>query len=306
MWAPERILRVLRDRGDLWQAAPGLVGLRGATLALYSAIERAMHALAATESRDEWRVPAGIALETLERADYFTSFPQWLTLASHLREDEPALERVARSSNPSAAARTSVAPAEAALAPAVCYHVYSALAGTVVAVPRVVTAQSTCWRHEGRRVVPLERDAAFTMREIVCVGPAAAVDAFVVRGERRACDLAATLELDVTVSEATDPFFLPTARGRELLQRVKGLKRELRATLAPGRAMAAASFNHHETFFATAFDIRLSDGTPASSGCVAFCLERWTLAFLIAHGPEPASWPSVSEAAATCRERVVA
>ena len=32
-------------------------------------------------------------------------------------------------------------------------------------------------------------------------------------------------------------------------------------------------------------------GEPAASGCVAFGLERWLLAFLVAHGPDAAAWP---------------
>lgn len=295
MWAPETILRVLRERGELWQSAPGLVGLRGDALALLRRVERAIAALALDEAPDEWRLPPAIPLETLERADYFDSFPQWLTVAAHLRNDPAELERVARAASPSAAARDAVAPAGAALAPAVCYHVYAALAGTTVgAPPRLVTVQGDCWRHEGHRFVPLERGWAFTMREIVCIGTADDVRECVSRGLCRVSDFADALGLSGTIVQAADPFFAPTARGKALLQRAKGLKRELLLPLAPGHSLAAASFNHHETFFGTAFGIRLPDGTPAATGCLAFGLERWLLAILCAHGPDPAGWPTLT------------
>ena len=203
---------------------------------------------------------------------------------------------MARAPSPAAAARDAVAPARAALAPAVCYHVYAALAGSTVAAPRYVTAQGTCWRHEGRRLVPLEREWAFTMREVVCVGAPGDVRAFLERAVCRVTDLADALDVTGLVVEATDPFFAPTGRGKLLVQRMKGLKRELLLPIAPGHRIAAASFNDHETFFGEAFGIRLPDGTPASTGCVAFGLERWMLAFLAEHGADTDAWPAVAQA----------
>ena len=292
----EGTVRALRERGEWWQAAPGLVGLRGDALALYRRIERSVAAIAREETDDEWLVPAALPLETLARADYFASFPQWLTVASHLTDDAHLLEQVASDADPASAARSALAPAKAALSPAVCYHTYAALAGSTVGPERLMTAQGTCWRHEGERLMPLERGWAFTMREIVCLGTAESTEAFRQRGMRHAASLAAALGLDGDIVPATDPFFAPTARGRALLQRVKALKHELLLPVTPQRGIAAASFNHHETFFGTAFDIRLADGTAASTACVAFGIERWLLAVLAAHGPDARHWPMVADA----------
>jgi seryl-tRNA synthetase len=292
----DRVVAELRARGELWEAAPGLVGLRGDALALFERLAR----LAANAACDvgaapdggceSWRPPAALALSTLARARYFESFPQWLTLAAHLRDDAESLERVARGADPAAAAGEACAPAGAALPPAVCYHVYAALAGRVLAQPVRVTLQGTCWRHEGNQLRPLARGWAFTVREAVCVGAAQDVAAFRDRGIAAARSLADALSLDARIEEATDPFFRPTARGRELAQRLKGLKQELRLAVGAD-TVAAASFNLHEAFFGDAFDIRLTDGSPAASGCVAFGLERWLLAFLAAHGTRARDWP---------------
>lgn len=295
MRSAERVVAALRARGELWEAAPGLVGLRGDALALRAALERAV-AAAAGVGCEEWAPPAGLALETLGRAGYFASFPHWLTLAAHLREDAPTLERVARSAEPAAAARRSCAPADAALPPAVCYHVYAALAGRTLEAPALVTAQGTCWRHEGARLRPLARGWAFAMREGVCVGAADAAAAFAERGTERALALAAALGVDARLAPATDPFFAPTARGRALLQHLKGLKQELLLPVGD-ESVAAASFNLHERFFGEAFDIRLADGTPAASACVAYGVDRWLLAVLAAHGPDARRWPSVPTSA---------
>jgi seryl-tRNA synthetase len=223
--------------------------------------------MARTDGAVACRFPATIAESTLARAGYFDAFPQGATALGE-------------------SGRPYWMP------PAVCYHVYAALAGRVLTHPVRVTAQGTCWRHEGDALRPLARGWAFTMREGVCLGDADVVAAFRDRGIARARALAAALSLDARLEEATDPFFRPTARGRELLQRLKGLKQELRLPVGDD-IVAAASFNLHEGFFGEAFDIRLADGSPAASGCVAYGLERWLLAFLAAHGTSARDWPVI-------------
>jgi seryl-tRNA synthetase len=301
MRTAEQVVAELRACGELWESEPGLVGLRGDALHLYERIAQLVRVAAESaaddgatlgEACERWRPPAAVALSTLARARYFESFPQWLTLAAHLREDAASLERVARAADPAREACGACAPAGAALPPAVCYHVYAALAGRALATTTYVSAEGTCWRHEGDQLRPLARGWAFTMREAVCIGDADAVAAFRARGIERARSLAATLALDARLEEATDPFFRPTARGRELLQRLKGLKQELRLPVGDA-SVAAASFNLHERFFGEAFDIRLADGSPAASGCVAFGIERWLLAFLAAHGTAAHDWPAI-------------
>ena len=286
------VVAELERRGEVWSAAPGVIGLRGDTLALYRTIEARIASLARGLAADEWLVPPAVSLDTLARADYFASFPQWLTLASHLTDDETALERVASAPEPARAIAGATQAPRAALPPAVCYHTYAALADRTLDRAVAMTAQCTCWRHEGVRTASLERGWAFTMRESVVVGNAAEVRALRSAGERAARTLAGTLGLDASIAEATDPFFAPTARGRTLLQQIKALKQELVVPIGGRRTLAIASFNDHESFFGQAFGIRTADGAPASTGCVAFGLERWLLAFLCAHGPDARAWPS--------------
>jgi hypothetical protein len=129
------------------------------------------------------------------------------------------------------------------------------------------------------------------MREIVCLGAAWDVKSLLDRGVERASALAARLGLETELVLASDPFFAPTARGRAALQRIKGLKHELVFRFPDNRQLAIASFNDHEAFFGDSFGISLNDGSPASSGCVAFGLERWLLAVLVTHGVDPTDWP---------------
>lgn len=291
MLSPEEVVARLRENGSLWQVAPGVIGLRGAVVSLLREIESALLEVARGETSDEWAAPPGIAFETLERAKYFASFPQWLTAASHLSGDENILAGIAASTTPAERAQEALEPAEVVLPPAICYSTYAALADSTIAAPVIMTGQGTCWRHEGPRHFPLQRGWAFTMREIVCVGTDRDVKGFLDRSVEMVGALERALGLDCELVSASDPFFAPTARGRAALQRIKALKHELEFRFADGSPLAIASFNDHEVFFGDAFGIRLADGTPAWSGCVAFGIERWLLAILATYGVDPAHWP---------------
>ncbi len=297
MWRHSDVLRVLRARGELWDVAPGVSGLRGDAGGLFRALETRIAEVCVGETPDEWRVPPAIDFATLARADYFASLPQWLTLASHLSDHEDVLRHVAEHPEPAVAVREAATAPTVALNPAVCYHVYAGLAGQVIDTPRLVTAQAGCWRHEGARHETLGRGWAFTMREVVCVGRESDARAFLGRATERVGQFARALGLDPSIAPATDPFFAPTAHAKELLQRIKELKHELLLPVGESRTTAAASFNLHDTFFGEAFDIRLPDGRPATTACLAFGIERWTLAFLVAHGPDASRWPELQEAA---------
>jgi hypothetical protein len=303
MWTAESVVAQLRRQGELWEPVPGLVALRGDALHLFRAVEARLAELARSEAFPEWRLPSGLALDTLARARYFDSFPHWLTAAAHLSDDSAALESVARAPDPAGAAARALEPAACALSPALCYHVYARLAGRAVDAVRM-SAQGTCWRHEAEGARALARGWSFTMREMVHVGSPEEVARLVRDGMEWAARLAEELGLGHETVPASDPFFAPTARGRALLQRAKELKHELRLDIGAGESVAAASFNDHESFFGGCFDIRLADGRSAASGCVAFGVERWTLAFLVSHGPDAARWPELGAAPGSPRAKV--
>ena len=289
----EEVVRRLKQQGLLWEHAPGLYALRGAPLRLYRRLEHAIARLSFRFARgQEWLTPPALTLETLARADYFASFPQWLTTAAHLSDDPTELAAVASAEDPAAAAARFAQPPKAALQPALCYHTYAALQGRALKAPRRMTVQGTCWRHETDRFAPLERGWAFTMREVVELGGQLQIELFRQQGIALAQQLAESLGLESQLVTASDPFFAPTSRGKALLQRVKMLKHELLLPIGE-RAIAAASFNHHETFLGAAFGITLPDGRPAHTGCVAFGIERWLLAFLVRHGVDASNWPAL-------------
>jgi seryl-tRNA synthetase len=295
MWRHDDVIRLLRSRGEIWDVARGVTGLRGDLARLFGDLERRIARVCVGETMVEWRVPPAIDFGTLARADYFASLPQWLTVASHLSGSEEALLRIAEHPEPGRAVREAATPPELAFNPAVCYHVYAGFAGQRIDAPRFVTAQAGCWRHEADRHNALERGWAFTMREVVCIGQESDARTFLERSSERVSALASALGLEAAIAPATDPFFAPTGRAKQLVQRMKGLKHELLLPLGDTRTTAAASFNLHDKFFGEAFDIRLADNQPATTACLAFGIERWTLAFLVAHGPDAAAWPSTTD-----------
>jgi Seryl-tRNA synthetase len=307
MLRPEDVVAELRARGELWETSPGVIGMRGALACLHRAVSTAIGGIATEADSlspkatshglqpavDEWRMPSAISFETLERAQYFDSFPHWLTAASHLRDDEAALERVANAKRPGIEAAKSLDVASNALPPAVCYHTYAALANSTIESPVVMTAEETCWRHEGSRLAALERGWAFRMREVVFLGRADEAEAFRQHQIENVSAFAESIGLETRVELATDPFFAPTARGKALLQLVKALKHELIIDRPDGTSLAISSFNNHERFFGDAFGIRLESGEPATTACVAFGIERWMLAILMTHGTESSNWPQL-------------
>lgn len=282
------VVAELKRTGQLWEPGCGLVGFRGALRRLHEQVAGALRQVCLEEADDEWLTPPVLSFDTLERADYFASFPQWLTATAHLE----GTDDIAHAACPRAAAQERLRPSAWALQPAVCYHVYAALSGQTVDEPATCTVAGTCWRHEAGRFAALERGWPFTMREGVCVGTAEDVQAFLACGRERALDFARSVGLSPRIEVATDPFFAPAARGRALLQQLRALKHELLLPIGDGRDVAAASFNDHGAFFGDVFDIRDATGRAAGSGCVAFGIERWVLAILTEHGADARNWPS--------------
>ena len=134
------------------------------------------------------------------------------------------------------------------------------------------------------------------MREAVFVGSSDWVSAERHAWMDRVSAFAASIGIAGTLETATDTFFGSEGRGRRLIQQLKNLKYELRVDAGSAGRLAVASFNLHETFFTSRFGIGpMADGSQAVSGCVAFGLERWTLACLARHGSSLAEIDAIVE-----------
>ena len=94
------------------------------------------------------------------------------------------------------------------------------------------------------------------------------------------------------IRTASDPFFIaPDAMAKAYFQLNSETKYEISALLPDGQRLAVGSLNYHTDFFGRAFDVRLHDGAPMHSVCIAFGLERFVYAFLQQHGTDSSRWP---------------
>jgi seryl-tRNA synthetase len=101
------------------------------------------------------------------------------------------------------------------------------------------------------------------------------------------------LELPFKLDVANDAFFGRTGRLMASSQRDRKLKIELLIPVISDEApTACCSFNYAEDRFSEVWQILMEDGTKAHSACVAFGLERTTLALFRHHGLDPARWPA--------------
>jgi len=233
------------------QAAPTRCGFEQAAL---DRIDAHVRGLAASMGAREMQYPALIAREVLEQAEYTQAFPHLLLSASRRHIHEPD------------------GTAAWCLSPAVCYHTYAQLAHRTLEAPMIVTARGRCFRAEAESA-PGVRQIEFEMREVVLLGEPAWIEASAERArlaiETVARDAGLCGEWDV----AEDPFFLPAAAGKALMQRLLKVKLEYQWPNAGG--LALASVNRHGPFFGQRFHIVTPDGNPVHTMCIAVGLDRW-------------------------------
>ena len=264
----------------------GQIALSGPALALYRALDARFCELADACGATEYAFPPALPLGTLARIEYLGSFPHLATFAAAAgRSDDNLREVAAGSARASEVPAEHLEPARDLLTPAACYHVYPRFQHRDLPAPVHVTTNARCFRRE-TEYRPLERLWSFSMREVVCIGDADAVDAFLDRGRAFVDALTARIGLELEWAQATDPFFDAEADPKHIAQLVAPLKLEM----VHDHRLAVGSVNRHGSYFGDAFAID-HRGRPAHSGCVAFGVERWMAAVLDRFGDDPAGWP---------------
>jgi seryl-tRNA synthetase len=283
----------LAPAGLGWQPS-GQAVLTGPLYQLARACDDAFGVLAGLWHAEHEFHPAMIPAAALQRVDYLTSFPQLATFPVSLDPDEANLAAFA-GRDPvdvtGAVALTRTAAVRDVLTPAACYHIFLLHEGERLGSPRFITTRNTCFRREAH-YQPLRRQRSFQMREIVCLGTRAEVQDFLARARVAADLLLRELDLPVSWEVATDPFFQPASNPQYLAQRLQPSKHEALF----GGDLAVSSVNLHEDHFGAAFAISRGE-RPATSGCVAFGIERWLHAIACRHGTDPAAWPDPAAAA---------
>ncbi|MDD5467436.1 MAG: hypothetical protein PHS96_06495 [Anaerolineales bacterium] len=288
----------LLARGELSQEATGIYTLGPLLSRLIEYFETRFLELAESFTAEPYRFPALIPAGYLNRVNYFRAFPHSLSFVTHLREDLDVIDHFAQEAcctddGALSAAPDSFARIQTLLSPAVCYHLYFAMADRPLANGQAIaTAVGDCFRYESTNLASLERLWNFTMREVIFVGSKDFVLQNRETARERMKEVFAELGLAYCVESANDPFFIGEFRRQAAFQSAFQLKYEIRARLPfSGSALAVGSYNYHQDFFGRHLNITLPDGSPAHTGCVAFGLERMALAFLAQFGLERRGWP---------------
>ena len=227
-------------------------------------IDARVRDLAVSIGAREMQYPALIARAVLERAEYPQAFPHLLMSASRIALVEDGDTGQPGSGDP--------VMTDWCLSPAVCYHTYAQLARRVLEAPMVITARGRCFRAE-RESAPGVRQIEFEMREIVLLGAPAWIDASAEMARLAIETVGGESGFSGDWEVAEDPFFLPAAAGKAMMQRLLKVKLEYQWPGAGG--LALASINRHGPFFGRRFDIATPDGEPVHTMCIAVGLDRW-------------------------------
>lgn len=277
----------------------GQAALGGIALGLFRYFDRTFE-----EFGEKWNVqplltPTLIPARVLAKCDYFRSFPQNVTFASHL---DPTIQTIdsfrarhAERESLDGTAKSDMETPDTCLSPATCYHVYHLHAGkTIPLVGTVHGVCGKCFRFESTNTSDLRRLWDFTMREVVFMGTRDQVLKERERGLQLMAELLDAHRFASEIRTASDPFFIaPDAMAKTYFQLSSETKYEISALLPDGQRLAVGSLNYHTDFFGRAFDVQLEGGAPMHSVCIAFGLERWVHAFLQQHGTDPSRWPEI-------------
>lgn len=289
-------LPILIERGEVVQEANGVYSLGPNISRLIDFFEAHFIDLAESLDASPYRFPILIPAKYLERVGYFSAFPHSLTFATHLREDLDTIDNFAETAACNEGGLNtpmeSFDQIRALLSPAVCYHLYFALADKPIPNGRIAaTAVGNCFRYESLNLTSLERMWDFSMREIIFVGPKDYVLEGRETARQRLEPFFKEIGLSYRVESANDPFFIGEFRKQVAFQSAFQLKFEIRARLPfKDSTLAVGSYNYHQDFFGRHLNIALEDGSPAHTACAAFGLERLAYAYISQYGPDPENW----------------
>ena len=229
----------------------------------------------------------------MERSGYLESFPHLAGTVFGFEGDEAAAAEQAEAASRSEDWSEHQHQTDMVLAPAACYQLYPVMAQRGP-VPQdgytLDTGDAYVFRREPSN--DPSRMQIFHMREIVRIGDRETVLEWRTGWRARADELLRSLDLDLQLDIANDPFFGRVGRLLAAQQRDQELKWELLAPVAGEKLTAIASSNYHQDHMGVTYDLRLESGDLAHTGCMAFGEERVTLALFAAHGFDTREWPA--------------
>jgi hypothetical protein len=252
----------------------GLVPLDPEHTALLHGLDALLTGLAARLAAPEVVGPPLLPAEGLARLDYFRNFPHLGVSAGQFTPE--SFDGLAAGAAPG---ELGLRPTGYLLPSATCYGLLLSLEGQDVGEEGArISAVGRCFRNE-THYDGLRRLWGFTMREVLYLGSKDGAVHHLEQGAEFVFEVAERLGLELTRATADDPFY-DKGGSRARLMALDPVKHEFSAP----DGTAIASVNRHRNFFGERLAIRAGAHGPAYSACVAFGVERWVHAMILAHG----------------------
>lgn len=294
-----RFLDELAEAGLLIRTdAAGVLGQGPVFERVRTAFNEAVTRAAASDGAESMRFPPILPRFQIEKNGYLSSFPHLAaSVWSFDGSDADALELETTAGRHEDWSRFQ-SMTDVVLAPAACYPVYPEVARRGPLPPGgLIVDTGDAWVFRNEASGDPARMRSFHMRELVRIGSPDDVASFREAWLDRTLALFRALGLEAESEVASDPFFGRVGRMLAANQRSQELKFELLALIGGPERTAIASFNAHQDHFTLIYDLAFADGGLAHTGCVAFGIERVTLALFRAHGLDPTTWPASVRAA---------
>jgi seryl-tRNA synthetase len=234
--------------------------------------------------------PPVLARSTFDHTGYLGSFPNLMGSVHIFRGGDRAHAELIRRYEGGGDWMEILDPAEVVLCSAACHAVYPLCTGRLPKAGRRFEIHGYCFRHEPS--LDPARMQSFRMHELVYVGEPDTARAHRDQGLADGLQMLTDLGLNMEAVPANDPFFGRLGTILSNTQLEDALKIEgVTPICSTEKPTAIMSGNYAQDHFGVPFSIETATGTVAHSSCVAFGIDRITLALLHAHGLDTDRWP---------------
>ena len=273
-------------------SSPGVYGRSATFERILSGLDHLLTEMAAPLNATAVRFPPVYPRADFERTDYIASFPDLSGVVSSFEAGDREHRELLGARERGDAWDGWLSPADVVLTNAICHPLYATLEGVLPADDQVFDVFGYGFRHEPS-LDPM-RLQSFRMHEFVYVGTPEGAQVYRDTWLDIAQATLTSLGLPVTAVAANDPFFGRAGKMLVSAQLRENLKVELTVPIygAPHEGTAIASANCQREHLTAAFGIRTPDGEVAHASCLAFGMERTTLALLRTHGLTVETWPA--------------
>jgi seryl-tRNA synthetase len=269
----------------------GLYGKSSVYEGIVSGLDRLITSSMVDKPAEVLSFPPVLARWVFDKTDYLKSFPDLMGSVHTFRGTDRQHAELISLAESGGDWPGCLVPAEVVLCSATCHPVYPLCSGSLPDGGRRFEVNGYCFRCEPS--VDPTRMQAFRMHEYVYVGEPDNAQLHRDGGLERGLELLRRLGLDVDSVPANDPFFGRLGTMLAANQIDEALKMEIVTPVcSTERPTAIMSANCHRDHFGVPFGITDASGGTAHSACVAFGVDRVTLALLKTHGLDPTSWPS--------------